>query len=288
MSRKLVFIFVSTLILQQTVCRGKQQKICSPSSCGTISNISYPFRLSDDPKQCGDTRYELNCEDNVAVLSLFSGKYRVLAINYNNFTIRLVDAGLQKDDCSSLPHYFLSQSNFTDIYDYGESFYWSNQDPFHASQPESRNERSILFQHIVYLNCSSPVTDDTEYVETAACINWRSKGYIYAIPGDLLVGNLKDECDVKFAATMTWNWSWVKDNKSLSYADIHRKLLHGFELSWLFRACQDRCPNFGYSYFFGSCYLDSARKDIKCTSASYCESPLGPDKAGCGKKDLIS
>ena len=116
LARKLVFIFVSTLILQQTVSRGKQQEICSPSSCGTISNISHPFRLSDDPKHCDDWMYKLNCEDKVFVLSLLSGRYCVLAIYYNNFTIRLVDRGLQEDNCSSFQSYFLPQMNFTNMY----------------------------------------------------------------------------------------------------------------------------------------------------------------------------
>lgn len=41
-------------------------------------------------------------------------EYHVQAINYNNFTIRVVDPGVnQHPNCSSLPRHFLSQYNFS-------------------------------------------------------------------------------------------------------------------------------------------------------------------------------
>ncbi|KAK8473157.1 hypothetical protein PHAVU_001G069001 [Phaseolus vulgaris] len=43
---------------------------CPPSSCGKISNISYPFRLKGDPQGCGLTMYELSCENNITRWSL--------------------------------------------------------------------------------------------------------------------------------------------------------------------------------------------------------------------------
>jgi hypothetical protein len=42
--------------------------------------------------------------------------YHVQSINYNNFTIRLVDPGIQQSNCSSLPFYSLSRSDFCDTY----------------------------------------------------------------------------------------------------------------------------------------------------------------------------
>ena len=256
-SRLLVLLFFNTLSLQQTRST-EQLKTCAPSSCGKISNISHPFRLRGDPPLCGDPRYELACEDNITALSLFSGKYYVQSINYNNYTVRIVDPGLKEDDCSSFPRYFLSQSNFSDTYD--DSEYESRdgfREPYHARflwRP------TLLFEHIVYMNCSNQVRDDPEYVDTAPCLNWPSKTHIYAIPGDLLVRKLKAECHVKFAATMRWNWSLVRDNKTLSYSDIHRALLHGFEVSWLHKACQDRCRTTVYDY----CYFSTESEKLEC------------------------
>ncbi|CAK7334095.1 unnamed protein product [Dovyalis caffra] len=94
--------------------------LCAPSSCGNIQNISYPFRLDTDPKSCGDNNYTLICEKNTSTgLYLYSSKYYVRAIDYVNFTIRVVDAGVQ-GNCSSLPRYSLDPHKFR----YGDPYAW--------------------------------------------------------------------------------------------------------------------------------------------------------------------
>ncbi|WVY90639.1 hypothetical protein V8G54_036153 [Vigna mungo] len=162
---------------------------CSPSSCGKITNISYPFRLKGDPKVCG--RYELSCENNITVLSLLSGTFHVEAINYNNFTIRVVDPGLQPTNCSSLPRYSLSPYNFT----YSQSNF---TDFDYALRPYNYN--SSHFWYIVFLNCSHRVNGNPKYVSGGGCMNWESKGYMYAFAGDLLAEDLEVGCDVKMVA----------------------------------------------------------------------------------------
>jgi hypothetical protein len=92
------------------------QTDCSPSSCGEITNITHPFRLKGDPTSCGDPRYELSCENNKTVLTLYSGKYYVKSINYQNYTIQIVDQGIKEGNCSSIPRYFLTSFNFTTSY----------------------------------------------------------------------------------------------------------------------------------------------------------------------------
>ncbi|KAG4379262.1 hypothetical protein GLYMA_17G214400v4 [Glycine max] len=131
MWRERALLVILLLLLVQQICATKKQDHgCPLSSCGKITNITYPFRLKGHPKSCGDNRYELACENNVTVLHLYSGKYHVQAINYNNFTIRVVDPGVdQQTNCSSLPRYFLSRSNFTDTY---SDIY--NMDPYQAGQ----------------------------------------------------------------------------------------------------------------------------------------------------------
>jgi len=116
--RDITLLVIFLLLVQQICARNEQDNgiDCPTSSCGKITNISRPFRLKGDPIHCGDSRYELSCVNNVAVLYLYGGKYHVEAINYDNFTIRVVDPGVEKGSCSSLPRYFLSQSNFTSVY----------------------------------------------------------------------------------------------------------------------------------------------------------------------------
>ncbi|EYU21070.1 hypothetical protein MIMGU_mgv1a017767mg, partial [Erythranthe guttata] len=62
---------------------------CTPSSCGGVRNISYPFRLNTDPKRCGHPKYVLSCENNTTSLYLNSHKYLVHEINYTKHTFRL-------------------------------------------------------------------------------------------------------------------------------------------------------------------------------------------------------
>ncbi|CAJ2673384.1 unnamed protein product [Trifolium pratense] len=229
----LVLLFPFTLLLQQgSSSTIEQEHTCPPSSCGRISNISYPFRLKDDPERCGDSRYELSCENNVTSLYLYSGKYYVQSINYKNFTIRLVDPGIQQANCSSLPHNFLSQSNFTDTspdYYLFESF----TDPYQA-----RRSGELLFEHIVYLNCSHQVTNNHKYVNIAHCINLDdSKGYIYAMAGDLIVEDFQVGCHVMLVAPTSW--LGLEDKHKFSYDMMHKALVYGFEISWLDLACRN-------------------------------------------------
>lgn len=172
-SAELLFFILQIVILQlqQTYAANNYNQTCVPSSCGEVTNISYPFRLKDhDPEHCGDRRYELTCENNITVLSLFSGKYFVQSINYKNYTIRLVDPGIQDSNCSSIPRYYLYTSNFSDSYSHYYDF-----NPYQTSQ--SRIIDGIdgiqdilglaMFRHVIYMNCSNPVRDDPVYADTS-------------------------------------------------------------------------------------------------------------------------
>jgi len=114
--------FLLQLLVFQTCHSSNITAHCAPSSCGNIRNISYPFRLDTDPQSCGNNNYTLICENNIStVLYLYSGKYYVQAIDYGNFTIRVVDAGVQ-DNCCSIPRYSLAPDNFSD----GDPYTWYN------------------------------------------------------------------------------------------------------------------------------------------------------------------
>ncbi|KHN05167.1 Putative receptor-like protein kinase [Glycine soja] len=241
-SALLVFVL---LLVQQICATSEQEHACPPSSCGKITHITYPFRLTGDPKGCGDKWYELACENNVTVLYLYSGKYHVQAINYNNFTIRVVDPGVQQPNCSSLPRYFLSPTNFSDV----------EGDPYLAFQNRDYSWEYV-FQHIVFLNCRHAVIDNEKYVETDPCIKWHSKGYIYAIAGDLIAKDFEVGCEVKLVAPTSL---WGLD----TYTQMHRALIYGFELSWMNLACEDYCGN-------PSCTFNSSSQMLECSSLRVC------------------
>uniref|UniRef100_A0A0R0GUL3 Wall-associated receptor kinase galacturonan-binding domain-containing protein n=1 Tax=Glycine max TaxID=3847 RepID=A0A0R0GUL3_SOYBN len=252
-SALLVFLL---LLVHQICATNEQEHACPPSSCGKITNITYPFRLRGDPKGCGDNRYELACENNVTVLYSYSGKYHVQAINYNNFTIRVVDPGVQQPNCSSLPRYFLSPTNFSD----SDNFYLDRYQIQNRCYPWKR----AFQKHIIFLNCRHAVIDNEKYVETDPCIKWHSKGYIYAIAGDLIAKDFEVGCEVKLVAPTSW---WGLDTNNSSYTQMHRALLYGFELSWINLACVDQCGN-------PDCAFDAYSQKLQC-SMYFCRNFLG-------------
>ncbi|CAJ2674604.1 unnamed protein product [Trifolium pratense] len=281
----LQIMFVVLIILSHhqacdATTNSNNQTYCPPSSCGKITNIIHPFRLKNDPTACGDPRYELSCKNNMTVLTLFSGKYYVQEIDYLNYKIRIVDPGIEEADCSSIPRYFLTTSNFTNDYIYNDY----NGDPYQIDYDSS-------YGYIIYLKCSKEVKDDPGYVDTAPCrVNSDSKSYVYAFVGNywerkesnkyLSVGRLKDYCKVNLVAMSSLldipNVSVRDDvpNRSLPYEQIHGMLLYGFQLSWLSGACRDSCGD------NNRCYFNRTTADFECyESTDYCTYPLGIEVA---------
>ncbi|KAF7133292.1 hypothetical protein RHSIM_Rhsim09G0157400 [Rhododendron simsii] len=97
------------LLLFSVTCSYGNQNQQFFNSCGDI-NISFPFRLQGDPSYtCNDNDYSLLCdENNRTVLNLPSGKYYVQSINYTDYSIHLVDVGIQTNDICSPFHLFPS------------------------------------------------------------------------------------------------------------------------------------------------------------------------------------
>ncbi|BFG20595.1 hypothetical protein CerSpe_068690 [Prunus speciosa] len=237
-SRLIVLVTVLGLYCGTFSAKDDDHHRCEPSSCGKIQNISYPFRLKHDPEKCGDKRYELSCENNITVLYLYSGKYYVQAINYNNYTIRVVDANVDEGNCSSIPRDSLTGYNY------------HSQDPysFEVRQLHKRkitwsfslqNSHQIeLSKPIIFITCKTLVNSPL-YVETAPCTDAisspssalpRSQGHSFVMVGHVNASDLRELCRVELMVRTSW--PGTKD-MNLSYIDIHNELVYGFELSWL-------------------------------------------------------
>ncbi|XP_077232601.1 uncharacterized protein LOC143869947 [Tasmannia lanceolata] len=183
---------------------------CLPSSCGNVRSISYPFRLNSDPQGCGEARYQLYCEsNNRTVSSLNSSKYYVGDISYENQVIRIVDSGLQRGDCSSLPRSSLTVFDF----EYGDPYVsilgWSMVIKF--------VERSVLMNNSLY-------------TATTPCFNASSQKYLYVISDEMMKwSDLHTSCKlVQKISIQTLLHGFQKHN----YSKIHDLLLMGIELSW--------------------------------------------------------
>ncbi|KAL3713886.1 hypothetical protein ACJRO7_036301 [Eucalyptus globulus] len=216
-----VLLLVLILLQAMTSNAGPSDSRCVASSCGNIHNITKPFRLKSDPGGCGDPKKELVCEDDRTVWYLNHGRFYVQSINYSARLIKLVDDGLQKDDCSSLPHHSLVWDNLSNLYgcvyyNYSRGFYF-NKDTF------------------VIVNCSKPVSSPL-YISAGPCIkgsyssNKLSNWNLYALIKPK-VWDVEDFCTIS-----RWTWASPDFNQINSsfknYELIHNIMADGFEVTF--------------------------------------------------------
>ncbi|KAK4595085.1 hypothetical protein RGQ29_018728 [Quercus rubra] len=229
-------IALIVLVLVHKACSTENTHQCAPSSYGIIQNISYPFRLKGDPETCGDPRYELVCENNQAAFDYLGRKYYVQEINYNNYTIRVVDKGIQKENYSSTPSYSLN------LFD--NRFVTTNY-----NERRIRTQRSVVFMSCeklvntpFYLDTST-CTDNGEYSSNSSSIS-HSKRYKYVSVRTISVKDVKDSCTVEKIILTSWPGN---DNPNISCTEVHNELVYGFELSWI---CGINCGRDRHCYLF--------------------------------------
>ncbi|CAN6562254.1 unnamed protein product [Malus baccata var. baccata] len=232
--RFLIAAFIVISLSPQTICNATQQK-CTPSSCGHFRNISYPFRLKGDPRHCSDSRYTLSCENNKTILLNIplSGDFYVQAINYHNQTIRVVDPGLDKSNCSSLPLHSLSLPS---------GYFQTPTTPGNCTA-SSTDSSSICTEigttNLTFLKCPRPMNSSL-YVDAAPCFPVESastssssmsssqpKSYGYVKIGYLEVCQMKDGCSIERTT-----YAYLFDGYNASYKSIHNSLVYGFELQY--------------------------------------------------------
>ncbi|KAL2556228.1 Protein kinase superfamily protein [Forsythia ovata] len=215
-------------------CKAKENHYsCPPTFCGSISNISYPFRLRGDPENCGDPSYELACENNRTILYLSSNKYYVQSISYNNFSIRVLDPALEKTSCASYPINIQLSYYTSPLYDLRTYDLYRNTP-------------------IIYTSCEVPAKSPL-YVDTSFCSkNISLQKYSYVVVGDVTVADLEDSCRVD-----TWAWTsryfHIVDNATFS--EIQDGLAYGFVLTW-YRVYCGECEGF--------CYYNDASSTVVC------------------------
>jgi len=246
-----LFALIVVVLVHQT-CSAEDGHLCSPSSCGDIQNISYLFRLQDDPENCGDQRYTLSCENNNTVLFSHAGKYKVRQINYDDYTIRVVDSGI---DQVSIPPYFLTHNNF------------SSGDSYVPYRYERSGELKRISRSVVFMMCEYQVNSSL-YLETCSWFSINgsdseyssnsSKTYRYVKVGRTKPTDVEDSCQIEGMSLTSWPGN---DDRHVSCSDVHNALVYGFELSWLQVMCERRC---GPTKF---CYLDEANH-VQCSGIS--------------------
>ncbi|CAL5342892.1 unnamed protein product [Camellia sinensis] len=281
MSRLLFFILLFVLFLVNCDALRTSDRNCDSSSCGNIQNIRYPFRYEGDPENCGNKRYELACHNNRPLLDLSSAGdpkyYYVQAINYNNYTIRVVDMGIQNGSCSSLPLYSLSFENFT-----GPAFSYDDYNSYGSYNPdEFQWEFPCLEAVAVLVECENPVNSplymNTSSTTYTSCINKSSSHthyYSYFLFGNSRASDVADLCRIdEIVAATSWSplplttaAAAANYNFSSNFMEFHAQLASGFELSCAKILCENCSRG-------GSCFIDPTT-NYTITCYNFCDSQI--------------
>ncbi|TYJ48167.1 hypothetical protein E1A91_A01G041600v1 [Gossypium mustelinum] len=210
-------LFALFVILFPGVCFARHliNQDCGSTFCGNL-NISFPFRMKGQSPQCGYINLELECENNNrTTLVGRGGKFFVQEILYEGYTMRVVDASMDTDDCNSLP---LSSV----YYSYGLIFF-----PFLHYDYSKPSATSIIY----VVNCTKPIKS-LFYIEASRCITKSNTPSLPTFHFYFLNGNIHPS-DINQACTVEAEVPVMVDNiTSMSTLDIYKKLQEGFWLSW--------------------------------------------------------
>ncbi|CAL1384668.1 unnamed protein product [Linum trigynum] len=177
------------------------------SSCGELTGITYPFRLTTDPPGCGDADYEISCENDKPTLQFHSGKYHVRRISYGSRTIRVVDPSFfaANGTCIGLPSQSLSVMEL-------------NEDPRYRGFA-SNIETS-------FVRCSGNITIQS-YRRVPCLSDDDGLNSVYVSYGTYIISGLKGPCS--FLARVPTIYQAVMGP---SYENIMLLLQEGFDLGW--------------------------------------------------------
>ncbi|KAL4311637.1 hypothetical protein GQ457_01G002860 [Hibiscus cannabinus] len=199
---------------------------CGSVFCGSL-NISYPLRLKNQPPHCGDPRLELECDKNNRTTFVGrQGKFSVEQIFYENHTMRVVDAGLNMDDCNSLP--LGSLYSFVGCrYPQQSTFYY-----YYYYHKYREPEGSIMY----LVNCTKPIKS-SQYIEASRCsIKSNASSYFYFLDEGNSRSDFDQSCTVEAEVPIS-----VYNISAMSTLDIYKKLSQGIFLRWYY--LEDYCSN---------------------------------------------
>ncbi|XP_035549322.1 uncharacterized protein LOC118343728 [Juglans regia] len=198
--------------------------------------------------------------------SLHGGsKYYVSQINYNNYTIRIVDSGIQEDNYSFIPRYFLNHDTLG-LPD------WDSYPPYGSS---SNNLTTLTLSEVVAIvNCEKPVTSASPFHLKTTSTNCSyinkgygsssnssfsqdSKRYLYLIVGyGANVRDVEESCTIEQISLTSWPGQIYAD-PNISCIDIRNLFSNGFEVSWYGIYC-------GICGSYDNCYIHEYDNQVSC------------------------
>ncbi|TYH46751.1 hypothetical protein ES332_D11G360800v1 [Gossypium tomentosum] len=227
----LILIFLLFLCPQSSISRTLTKR-CGVTQCGNV-NISHPFRLKTQPPECGDRRFELDCEADINQLTFFRryNKFQVHEIFYENSTLTVSYQNQVTGNCSLPP-----------TGRFNEDFFFCEKLLFPAWLIDDEKLRD-RYRFLYIVNCTSPVNSSI-YVGADRCRNRSSDSFPTGSFFYFLDRDTTFPRDFDQSCTVVADWIPIKGKKNitaLSTAEIYEKLSMGFELTWSNPQGQDLC-----------------------------------------------
>ncbi|KAK8622549.1 hypothetical protein V6N13_117459 [Hibiscus sabdariffa] len=220
------FAFILLVFPGACLARHRNQD-CGSVFCGEME-ISYPLRLKNQPSRCGDDRYELECENNNrTTVDLGQGKFSVLQISYENRSMRVVDAGLNMDDCYSLPLSSISEHQLSYLPCENHKYY---------------DYPAKVYSLPYVVNCTEPIKSSA-YIDASRCTNIYNTSslptsYFYFLEGD--PSDFNPSCTVE--AQVLFEVDESSPTEEFSTRSIYKEIAKGFWISWYNFSCSAAEP----------------------------------------------
>uniref|UniRef100_A0A0D9Y2H5 Protein kinase domain-containing protein n=1 Tax=Oryza glumipatula TaxID=40148 RepID=A0A0D9Y2H5_9ORYZ len=209
---------------------GQNPQYCPPSSCGHLRNISYPFRLQGDSRDCVATPrpwYNLSCSSGKATIHINTGTYYVTSINYTGEVFSVVDATLQDDDTngSSCP---LPRS---DHLPYTKNYWRLYSGETSTDSYGAIDLYTVSHSWACFVNCFRAITDIMPRYRPVTCL-LPNNSFVFVSFDDCAVGELQPSC--RYLAMIPFDGWHISDSQlqNASYTDIIGFIRKGVSVSF--------------------------------------------------------
>jgi hypothetical protein len=220
-------VISSSLLVAADVGGGQSNNhYCPPSSCGDLHNISYPFRLQGDSRDCVAAPrpwYDLSCSNTgKATIQINTRTYYVSSINYTDLSFLVTDATMQDDD-SSCP---LPPSDHPP---------YSTDDLLDRTTTDSYGFLDLATSSdsawACFVNCSRPIQDTTSpWYRPVSCLPTNNSFvYLNEFYG-CTIGELQPSCRYLSMIPFDTQHISVSQLQNASYTDIIGFIGKGFRV----------------------------------------------------------
>lgn len=220
--------------------------------CGKSRNVilKHPFRSLGDPNICRYPHFNLSCHNNRPVLltspdvspEKYNSYYYVDldSIDYVNKTIdHVIDPGLQKGNCSTLPSFRFSQLLASDSY---------RTDGWFIGQLSLYVKGDV--EELVFVSCKNPVKSESKskfhrLLDTATCNvsarrfsnNVSDTGDIFpydyvGLASNLAISDIEESCTINVILPTQTDDESLRKGEDVSFHHIHNLLADGFQVQW--------------------------------------------------------